>query len=308
MTLASVIVPSRGGAKRLPILFEALAQQDDKDWEAIVVLDGDVDDSASVISAYSHLPIRAVVFPENRGRVAALNAGFAEASGEILIRCDDDLTPRSTYIRHHKQAHEHQSLGVVGLCQNQLDDTPYARAYGFNSDKRFREQAYKSPRPWQYWAANCSITREIWEKIGPYDPAYRAYGWEDVDYGYRLHAAGIPVVLTPELETPHRAAAVTTASRTIRAFHSGAARKIFESKHGTQVLPPAIPSEKTLWTTLVKQLSHAPGPGIFTCSARAVDAAARVLPVSVSRKLIALVVESSAISGYRQPDKATSSF
>ena len=79
MTLASIIIPSRGGAKRLPRLLSALAAQDDRDWEAIVVIDGDVDGSRQVVERYRHLPVRSTVFPENRGRVAALNAGFAAA-------------------------------------------------------------------------------------------------------------------------------------------------------------------------------------------------------------------------------------
>ena len=37
---ASVIVPTRGGAARLPVLLTALCRQDDQDFEVIVVIDG----------------------------------------------------------------------------------------------------------------------------------------------------------------------------------------------------------------------------------------------------------------------------
>ena len=46
----SVVVPTRGGARRLPVLLEALAGQVlDEPWEVVVVLDGDVDGSRQLI-------------------------------------------------------------------------------------------------------------------------------------------------------------------------------------------------------------------------------------------------------------------
>ena len=68
MTRASIVVPSRGGAARLPVLLESLRKQTEQDVEMVVVLDGDVDDSESVVRRYADdLPVRAIVFPENRG-------------------------------------------------------------------------------------------------------------------------------------------------------------------------------------------------------------------------------------------------
>ena len=306
MTLASIVIPSRGGAERLPRLLGALSAQDDSEWEAIVVLDGDVDGSANVLDDYrAKLPLHVVVFPENRGRVAALNAGFSTATGEVLIRCDDDLEPAPDYVRRHKEAHAGDPVGVVGLYLNQLPPTPYARAYGVEADESFRQAAYGSPTPWRYWAGNCSVTRATWERVGPYDPAYRAYGWEDVDWGYRLHAAGIPVRLEPALETTHHVAAVTAHSRATRAFHSGAARRLFEDIHGTSVLPPAAPEASGWWNRAVLGVGRSFSRRSVESWARAVDSLALALPRPVSKKLIALLVEGGALAGYQHPDDTT---
>ena len=107
---ASVIVPSRGGAQRLPRLIGALAAQEDAPpFEVHVVVDGDVDGSEAVLAqlAAEHpgLDLSWTVFGENRGRVAALNAGADATSGRILIRADDDLEPGPHYIRDHVAAH-----------------------------------------------------------------------------------------------------------------------------------------------------------------------------------------------------------
>lgn len=305
MTLASIIIPSRGGAKRLPRLLSALAAQDDRDWEAIVVIDGDLDGSQQVVERYRHLPVRAIVFPENRGRVAALNAGFDNSEGGVLIRCDDDLEPGIDYVRQHKAAHETHPGGAIGLYLNQLPDTPYARAYGIDSDEAFRRSAYTSTQAWRYWAGNCSTTRDLWQAVGPYDPDYRTYGWEDVDWGYRLHQIGAPVRLVRELEAPHFVAAVTTQSRVQRAFHSGAARRLFEAKHGADVLSNAVPSVGGVWNCAVRAVGRAPSRTFFDAASAAVDVGARLLPRALSRKAIALLVEGGSVAGYRHPDDVT---
>lgn len=307
MTLASIVVPSRGGAERLPALLNALRAQDDPAWEAIVVLDGDIDDSAGVVAAYEQeLPVRSIIFPENRGRVAALNAGFEAARGEVLIRCDDDLVPAPDFVRRHKLALVEHPGGAIGLYLNRLPDTPYARAYGRAADGNFRREAYAAPSQstWRYWAGNCSTTRTLWNSVGPYDPDFRAYGWEDVDWGYRLHRLGVPVRLVPELETPHHVAATSTASRVLRAFHSGAARRIFEAKHG-DVLASAVPPLDSVWNAAVRITARVTGRSALRTAARLIDSAAQWLPLPVSRKAIALLVESAALAGHRRPHQTT---
>lgn len=306
---ATVIVPSYRGVDRLPQLLDRLAVQQDgtPSFEVIVVVDGVDDGSVALLKNESRLDLCSIVFPENRGRVAALNAGFEAARGDVLIRCDDDLVPGPDYVSAHVNAHRGSSGGVIGLYLNEYSTTPYAEVYGRDADERFRRDAYSAAPSvvWRYWAGNCSITREVWESVGPYDPEYRLYGWEDVDYGYRIIAAGFEVRLAPELETPHRVAAVTTAIRARRAFHSGAARRLFERKHPQAGLPSAVPGW-SLWNALVRGLSRVPlNPARL---AGVVDALLRFLPRGVGRKLVALSVESSALGGYRSPHTAKENF
>ncbi len=294
----SVVVPTRGGAKRLPVLFEALARQDFAEpWEVVVVIDGAVDESAQVIAQHAgRLPVRCIEFESNRGRSAALNAGFAEATGDILVRCDDDLVPSPTYVSHHVNAHGGPRVGAIGLYRNVYPENAYARAYGRHWDVRFRQQAYATPsdQRWRYWAGNVSVSRETWEEVGPYDTSFRSYGWEDVDWGFRLHRLGVPVVLEPELETVHLIAATTTVTRSQRAFYSGAARRHFEEKHDIR------PSESSpgAWTSAVHATASCLNERRVRRLALIVDSLTPRLPDPTARKLIALSVESAAAAGY----------
>ena len=299
--VVSVVVPSRGGATRLPVLLDALAKQEfDDPWEVIVVLDGDIDDSGRVVDGYADLlPVRHVTFRENRGRSAALNAGFDEARGHVLIRCDDDLVPAPDYIARHALAHADTAgapVGVVGLYRNVYPETTYSRVYGKRWDLQFRDEAYKVgfDETWRYWAGNCSVTRATFDAIGPYDTQFRAYGFEDVDWGYRLFLAAIPVDLDEGLETEHRIAATTTASRAQRAYYSGAARQRFDQKH--QLLPPTSRSRGP-WNALVGGVAAHLDERRSMRLGTAVDHVAGLLPHPVARKAVALAVEASSRSG-----------
>lgn len=303
---ASIVVPSRGGAARLPELLRCLRVQSQTEFEVIVVLDGDIDHSALLLAQQRDLRLRTIVFPENRGRVAALNAGFGIATGEVLIRCDDDLRPRDDYVERHISLHAgSEPVGVVGLYRNVYPETPYARVYGREADKRFRDDAYRVPPEdrWRYWAGNVSVTRRTFERVGPYDREYRAYGWEDVDWGYRLRKADVEVVLDPQLETDHHVAATTTAVRSLRAFHSGAARRLFESKHGMQ--SPSGAGRPGPWDALVDTTSRLLSREKVERIAAAVDPLLNYVPPWVGEKLVALCVESSARAGHRLPSEVS---
>ena len=299
--LVSVLVPTRGGRQRLTTLLGRLEAQDEQRFEVVVVIDGDVDDSEGMLRRrVTGVPLQVVTFPENRGRSAALNAGLAAARGRVLVRCDDDLEPGPDFVRRHLGAHEGREVGVVGLYRNTFPDTPYARAYGRHADEHFRDAAYRAPADatWRYWAGNASVTRETAELVGGYDEAFRAYGWEDVDWGLRLHRSGVPVVLDRALETTHRLSAVTARSRVERAFFSGAARRQFVAKHGMVDLVPPAPHSP--WTRAVALVARGLSESRARSAGRAADALARVLPSRASRTLVGLLVEAASEAGYRR--------
>lgn len=309
---ASVVVPSRGGASRLHRLMTALAAQSHADTEIVVVLDGDVDGSRNVLAGWvDRLDLRVVIFPENRGRSAALNAGFEAATGEVLIRCDDDLEPRPGHVARHVSHHIETStpVGVIGLCPNVFPETDYARKYGIRRERIFRDQAFALPagQRWRLWGANVSVTRQTWDRVGTYDLAYRAYGMEDVDWGYRLHALGTPIALDPDLDAPHHGAATTTTIRASRAFHSGAARRTFERLHGTTALG-SWHQPAGLWDRAVRATGRHTGPTGSARMARLTDRALPLLPRYAAEKAIAFTIESAAIAGHTHPGSAEATF
>lgn len=309
---ASIVVPSRGGAERLPKLLDALDAQTTTDFEVIVVIDGDIDGSTGVVearAATAKYRLRAITFPENRGRVAALNTGFDAATAELFIRTDDDLRPAPDYVERHLAAQAGGPQGTIGLYANVLPPTSYARVYGVAADRRFRRDALATPpeRQWRYWAGNVSVPREVHEGLGGYDARYRTYGWEDIDFGYRVHRAGVPVRIVPELTTPHHVAATTTAVRALRALHSGAARATFVDIHGAAALGPAH-EPGGWWGALVRRRAARVTEASIRQRGERVDRLARIVPRVVGEKLIALEVEAASLAGIRDPALARANF
>lgn len=304
VTEASIVIPSYRGASRLPELLDSLAAQEEgaPTFEVIVVIDGVDDGSSKLLEAEHRLEVRTIQFPENRGRVAALNVGFNAARGRVLIRCDDDLVVPPSYVATHVHAHEsHQPCGAVAPTRDVHAPSPYAGAYGEDAAARSLEHAFSRPARdrWRLWAASCSITRDTWERIGPYDSRYQGYGWEDVDYGYRLHAAGIPIVLLESALAEHRGPARTAQARALKAFEAGVARTTFRTIH------PEAPVEKPspghgLWGVCVKLTAR-----MFISERRVtrwgavVDRALPIAPAAVGRKLTALAVEGAGLAGGR---------
>ena len=46
--------------------------------------------------------------------------------------------------------------------------------------------------------ANASVAQSVLRAVGGFDEGYREYGNEDLDYGWRLLQAGVPVAFAPE--------------------------------------------------------------------------------------------------------------
>lgn len=309
---AAVIIPTRGGASKLHYPLEALEHQTEKDFQVIVVIDGDIDQSAEAVQKYidrGTLNLSMIVFEENRGRVAALNAGYSVADADVLIRCDDDIEMEIDYVKNHLSYHQQSPRrAVMGLVHNLYPDTPHAKYYGYYRDRRFREEAYSTPQEswWKFWAANCSMSTELYKETGGYDSRYRLYGWEDVDMGKMLKDIGAEFILAYDLEVKHHIAATTTAGKARRALFSGAARNIFLAKHGPNSLLPVTPAG--LWGVAVRALAQISTETSVKFLGTVVDKIADKIPAHIAEKLISLIVESASYAGIMHPQRAKKKF
>jgi glycosyltransferase involved in cell wall biosynthesis len=92
----SVIIPAKDEAESLPVLIEWIGRVMAKEgysYEIILVDDGSEDSTWSVLASLGEKDnrIRALRFNRNFGKSAALQTGFQQAEGQVVITMDADL-------------------------------------------------------------------------------------------------------------------------------------------------------------------------------------------------------------------------
>lgn len=95
MIQISIVIPLYNEEESLPELIEWISRVMKTHgflYEVILVDDGSDDGSWSVIQGLSsNYPIKAIKFNMNYGKSAALNVGFKQAAGEVVVTMDADL-------------------------------------------------------------------------------------------------------------------------------------------------------------------------------------------------------------------------
>ena len=245
----SVCTPTYQGAERLkrvaPRLLAALGPGDE--W--LVAVDGSTDETQAVLAALSRddARVRPLVHQSNRGRTASLNAACAAATSDIVLRLDDDILVEQDFIELHAAAHAAASspIGVVqpitDVIQGELARGKWAAFIERNSaNDRQRAAALEDGLPAMAWGAACSLPRGIGSSLGWYDERFTAYGWEDVEFGFRLIRAGVRLVEQPLARVRHLTHWTTFRHKFDRGLEAGARMALFATIHGPQAVLVAL--------------------------------------------------------------------
>ena len=118
MHYISAVIPVYNETESLPELhrqFTAVCEENEYRYEIVFVDDGSTDSSwNSILELQASDPnIKGVRFRRNFGKAAALNAGFKEATGEIVFTLDADLQDDPAEIPRFLQQLEEQQLDVI---------------------------------------------------------------------------------------------------------------------------------------------------------------------------------------------------
>ena len=92
----SVVIPVHDEERSVALLYDELSAAfagDGRSWEAVFVDDGSTDGTFGALTRLhdAHDNVRVVRLRRNFGKATALDAGFAEAAGDIVVTIDGDL-------------------------------------------------------------------------------------------------------------------------------------------------------------------------------------------------------------------------
>ncbi|HEY1956547.1 MAG TPA: glycosyltransferase family 2 protein [Polyangiaceae bacterium] len=95
--MISLVMPTYNRRATIGRAIASVRAQTHAEWELVIVDDGSIDDTASVVAAFRDARIRFVREPENAGVTAARNRGLDEARGDFIgmLDSDDELVPRA---------------------------------------------------------------------------------------------------------------------------------------------------------------------------------------------------------------------
>ncbi|MGB7218072.1 MAG: glycosyltransferase family 2 protein [Vicinamibacterales bacterium] len=207
-----VVIPCRNEARFVGELLDAIAMQDCRPDEVVVVDDGSVDGTAGVVEARSRRdPMIRMIPGPKRGIPAAVNAGVAALTTDIVARFDGHCCPARDYIARAARLIAQSDVGVVGgvwaiepgAKSLEAEAIAIAGAHPLGSGgAAYRTAGGSVPTDVDTVPFGC-FKRSLWKDIGGFDE--RLESNEDYDFNYRVRQRGLRVVLDPAIRCTYYA-------------------------------------------------------------------------------------------------------
>lgn len=203
----SVIIAVYNRASLLPDLLDHWRKVDEAtkyEYEIIFTDDESSDQSVSILKSCDDLPIR-VLTNTHGGAAKARNHAYKYATGDIVLFTGDDIFPTPNFVNEHyesylKHGKNYATLGCIdwreGIQMNHLmkhiTDIG-CEQFGFVGMRPFEVIDFR-----HFYTSNISVSREQLQSLnGLFDPAFKKYGFEDVELGYRLFKNGVQIMYNP---------------------------------------------------------------------------------------------------------------
>ena len=215
----TVVIPNRNGERFLSTCLGSLRRQSFKDFETIVVDNGSMDRSATLVSR-SFREVRFLPLSENRGFSAAVNAGIRASRTEYVALLNNDTETDPEWLEALVRAAEtHPEAGLfatklVDFYDRRLLDgagdalrrsgLPYRLGHG----EPDRGQYDRSGFVLSACAAAALYRRSMLDDVGLFDEDFFAY-CEDGDLSMRAQLAGYRCLYVPEAVVSHMGSAST---------------------------------------------------------------------------------------------------
>lgn len=142
-------------------------------------------------------PAQLIIATENGGRSAARNRLFQAATSDWILFLDADMQPDDgSFLMRYLNAVDRQDgpgLIVGGFSLRHAQATARTRLHAAQSlASECVPAAIRAREPGRYvFSSNLLVHRTVLNDI-EFDPAFKGWGWEDVDWGLRV-AASYPI-------------------------------------------------------------------------------------------------------------------
>ncbi|MBR6946139.1 MAG: glycosyltransferase [Prevotella sp.] len=239
----SIIVPVYNRPDEVDELLQSLCQQNQQDFEVIIVEDGSKIPCNHICEKYADKIDLHYFTKENGGPGQARNYGARHAKGEYLIVLDSDVVLPKGYVQAINEElaqHPADAFGGPDAAHESFTDTQKAISYsmtsffttgGIRGGKKKLDKFY--PRSF-----NMGIRKDIYQELNGFSKM--RFG-EDIDFSYRIVEAGYKTRLFPTAWVWHKRR--TDFRKFFRqVYNSGIARINLAKRHpGTMKLVHLLP-------------------------------------------------------------------
>lgn len=204
----SLIICTRNRSHQLRACLDAISHiKFERNWELIIVDNGSVDETWTVVDKYMDAaPVAVTYVNETRpGLGNAHNAGLAVAIGDIVAFTDDDCYPSSDYLENVFSAFRDLSVGYVTGRIILHDPTDYPAVINESTTPK-TYPAGSFVHAGQVQGANMAFRRQALLSIGGFDPLFgpgSLFNAEDVDAAGRISAVGWKGKYCPDILVRH---------------------------------------------------------------------------------------------------------
>ena len=182
-----LVMTTYNRAELLPQAIESLLKQSLEDFHLIIVDDGSMDETQSVLKNYSKQDKRITTIQQsNSGLAAARNRGVKQARGEYLCFMDDDdishpqrLEKQLAYLR--QQPHIDACICNMALFHQEGKIKKEVKTH---SSTRHNSNMMDVPCPWLVLNATTMMTRRSFQNMKGYRPFFHCA--EDYDLSLRF--------------------------------------------------------------------------------------------------------------------------
>ena len=195
----SVVIPTYN---RRPILEKCLLALERQQacpeidrYEVVVVDDGSTDGTPDWLrGAAERFPHVRLIEQSHGGPAEGRNRGVDHAHGDVIVFIDSDLVVTDSFLSCHASSLV-RSWEARG---DRLCFTYGAVVNTANFEQPTAERHKLRDLSWAYFATgNVAIAKEVLQRAGLFDTAFRLYGWEDLELGERLRRIGVQLIKCP---------------------------------------------------------------------------------------------------------------
>lgn len=211
-----IIIPNYNGfeliEKNLPIVIRAA--QKEKNISITIVDDGSrveeqkkLDELVNIINQKSKVPIKLMLFQENKGFSSNVDRAALVSSSDILILLNTDVAPRENFIEPLLSHFKDEKIFGVGCMDESIENKTVLRGRGLGEWKRGflihrKGEIDKTNTLWVSGGSSAFSTR-IFQELNGLDSLYDPFYWEDIDLSYRAQKAGYTILFEPKSIVVH---------------------------------------------------------------------------------------------------------